>query len=236
MAGTFLHGLLELMADDNFNGPFAPDSDFADQLDKRLTVRRWQDWQPALLQWCNDMIATPLPLGDQSLALADLNAGQFRAELEFLLPAHRVAVEELDRLIREQVLPGYRRPALQAEQLNGMLKGFIDLVFEHEGRYYVLDYKSNWLGVDDNTYTTDTMTRAVLDKRYEVQYALYLLALHRLLKQRLGDAYHPDQHLGGAVYVFLRGMQGPAAGTVFDRPDTALIEKLDAMFGGEGRV
>jgi exodeoxyribonuclease V beta subunit len=65
-----------------------------------------------------------------------------------------------------------------------------------------------------------------------VQYVLYLLALHRLLKSRLPD-YDPDQHLGGAVYVFLRGLQGPAAGTVFDRPDRALIERLDGMFGGE---
>ena len=77
------------------------------------------------------------------------------------------------------------------------------------------------------------MTRAVLDRRYEVEYVLYLLALHRLLKSRLGDNYNPEQHLGGAVYVFLRGLQGPAAGTVFDRPDTALIERLDAMFGGK---
>ena len=61
---------------------------------------------------------------------------------------------------------------------------------------------------------------------------LYLLALHRLLRSRLGDGYDPEQHLGGAVYVFLRGLRGPAAGTVFDRPDTALIEALDGMFGG----
>ena len=113
-----------------------------------------------------------------------------------------------------------------------MLKGFIDLVFEHDGKYYVLDYKSNWLGVDDSAYTLDAMTDAVLEKRYEVQYVLYLLALHRLLKSRLAE-YDPDQHLGGAVYVFLRGLQGPAAGTVFDRPATGLIEALDEMFGGQ---
>jgi exodeoxyribonuclease V beta subunit len=233
MAGTFLHGLLELMADENFNGPFAEDGDFAGQLNKRLTVRRWQDWQPALLQWCNDMIATPLPLGETHLALSDLNAGAFRAELEFLLPAHRVAVEELDRLIREQVLPGHRRPALQAEQLNGMLKGFIDLVFEYQGRFYVMDYKSNWLGPDDQAYTEDAMREAVLHKRYDVQYSLYLLALHRLLTSRLGEAYDYDTHIGGAAYYFLRGLGADSRGLHFERPPSALMQALDALFAGE---
>ncbi|QJX03275.1 hypothetical protein HML84_06715 [Alcanivorax sp. IO_7] len=111
-----------------------------------------------------------------------------------------------------------------------MLKGFIDLVFEHRGRYYVLDYKSNWLGPDDRAYTRDTMTTAILEARYEVQYALYLLALHRLLRARLGPDYDPDRHLGGAVYVFLRGLNGPDAGAVFERPATGLITALDELF------
>jgi exodeoxyribonuclease V beta subunit len=81
--------------------------------------------------------------------------------------------------------------------LNGMLKGFIDLVFEHDGRYFVADYKSNWLGPDDAAYGAEAMRAAILAHRYELQYALYLLALHRLLKARLPD-YDYDRHVGGA--------------------------------------
>ena len=181
--------------------------------------------------WWKTALQTPLPLAADQVALSEM--ATYVAEMEFMLPANQVSVASLDQAIRDAIHPDLPRPRLEADTLNGMLKGFIDLVFEHRGKYYVLDYKSNWLGVDDTAYTTDAMTRAILDKRYEVQYVLYLLALHRLLKNRLGEDYNPDQHLGGAVYVFLRGMQGPAAGTVFDRPATELIERLDAMFGGE---
>ena len=118
---------------------------------------------------------------------------------------------------------------LQPGQLNGMLKGFIDLVFAHHGRYYVADYKSNWLGPDDAAYTAEAMRAAILHSRYELQYALYLLAVHRLLKLRLAD-YDYDRHVGGAVYLFLRGSRSPGQGVHHERPPRALIEALDALF------
>ncbi len=99
-------------------------------------------------------------------------------------------------------------------QLNGMFKGFIDLTFEHDGRYYVADYKSNWLGVDDAAYTEQAMEQSILDNRYDLQYVLYLLALHRQLKARLAD-YDYDRHVGGALYLFLRGDPRARPGRVF---------------------
>lgn len=113
-----------------------------------------------------------------------------------------------------------------------MLKGFIDLVFEHKGQYYVLDYKSNTLGEDDAAYTDQAMGQAILDKRYDLQYILYLLALHRLLKARL-PGYDYDQHIGGAVYLFLRGVNSASGGAFTDKPPRVLIEQLDALFDGE---
>jgi exodeoxyribonuclease V beta subunit len=114
-----------------------------------------------------------------------------------------------------------------------MLKGFMDLVFEQGGRYYVADYKSNWLGSEDQDYTAEAMRAAVLEKRYELQYTLYLLALHRQLKVRLGGAYDYDRHIGGAVYIFLRGLAGPAGGLHVEKPPKALIEALDGLFAGQ---
>ena len=110
-----------------------------------------------------------------------------------------------------------------------MLKGFIDLVVEHEGRYYVIDYKSNWLGPDDAAYTAAAMAQEILAKRYELQYVLYLLALHRLLKLRL-PGYDYETHMGGALYLFLRGSQAPTRGIHAERPPRALIESLDRLF------
>jgi len=112
-----------------------------------------------------------------------------------------------------------------------MFKGFIDLTFEHQGRYYVADYKSNWLGVDDDAYTEHAMEAAILDNRYDLQYVLYLLALHRQLKARLAD-YDYDQHMGGALYLFVRGSRSASQGAWFTRPPRALIESLDLLFQG----
>ena len=156
-------------------------------------------------------------------------------EMEFWVATHDVDAQTLDRLVCDMTLDGAVRPALEPAQLNGMLKGFIDLVFEHDGRFYVADYKSNWLGPDDAAYTTAKMRAQILHSRYELQYVLYLFALHRLLKTRLPD-YDYDRHVGGAVYLFLRGSHAESQGVFVDRPPRELIERLDALFAkGVGR-
>ena len=138
----------------------------------------------------------------------------------------------LDRIVRSHTLDAEPRPALAADQLNGMLKGFIDLIIEHDGRWYVADYKSNWLGVDEHAYTPEAMRTSILDARYELQYALYLLALHRLLRSRLGPAYDYDTHIGGAVYIYLRGVDGRGHGIHVERPPKAMIDAMDRLFEG----
>jgi len=103
-------------------------------------------------------------------------------------------------------------------------------VFEQGGRFYVLDYKSNALGESDADYADAALEAAMAQHRYEVQAALYLLALHRLLRARLGEAYAPAQHLGGAVFFFLRGIGHPGRGCYTVAPPLDLLEKLDALF------
>ncbi|MNT98064.1 RecBCD enzyme subunit RecB [compost metagenome] len=78
------------------------------------------------------------------------------------------------------------------------------------------------------------MEVAILDNRYDLQYVLYLLALHRQLKARLAD-YDYDQHVGGALFVFLRGTRAATQGVYFTRPPRTLIEQMDAMFQGTSR-
>jgi hypothetical protein len=83
----------------------------------------------------------------------------------------------------------------------------------------------------DATYDRRTLAQAMATHRYDVQAALYQLALHRLLRQRLGAAYDPARQLGGALYLFLRGIRGPERGVVHVPADLALLEALDAAFG-----
>ena len=107
--------------------------------------------------------------------------------------------------------------------------GFADLVFQHGGRYWVLDYKSNHLGMSDSDYSEGALEQAMAAHRYDVQAALYLLALHRLLQVRLGESYKPVRHLGGAIYFFLRGIEGPTRGCYVVPADPKLLDGIDAL-------
>ena len=185
--------------------------------------------QQALLDaWVTQIIMTNWPLAHlnkahKAINLKALSAGSFWPEMGFTLPVEHLASVWLDQKISQSVWPDRPRAALQPRTLEGLLTGFMDLVLQHEGRYYVLDYKSNRLP----DYASATLTAAMLDHRYDVQAVLYVLALHRLLKSRLPD-YDFAQHMGGALYWFVRGVDQPGTGMLAVNPPRALIEALDA--------
>lgn len=229
--GTFLHGLLELAGRDGFAQVAHEPAALREQIARRCQRRGLDAWIEPLSDWLGELLTTPLALGEnQQVALAELAV--YQPELEFWFEAQRVDVRQIDALVQRHVLPGVPRPALLPDRLNGMFKGFIDLVFEHQGRYYVVDYKSNWLGEGDAAYTDEAMLATVASHRYDLQYVLYLVALHRQLQLRLPD-YDYDRHVGGALYLFLRGSRAPGQGIHHARPPRALIEALDALFKGE---
>ncbi len=228
--GTFLHGLLELAGREGFAALAQSPERLRDQIARRCQLRGMTEWIATLGDWLLELLTTPLALGEGvQAALAEL--ATYQPELEFWFEARQVDVRRIDELVQRHVLPGQPRPALSRDTLNGMFKGFIDLVFEHEGRYYVVDYKSNWLGGEDAAYTQEAMAAAVTEHRYDLQYVLYLLALHRQLKLRLPD-YDYDRHIGGALYLFLRGSRAAGQGIHHARPPRELIEALDALFKG----
>ncbi|MBS9403566.1 exodeoxyribonuclease V subunit beta [Halomonas sp. TRM85114] len=242
--GTFLHGILEWAGEQGFARVAADPAAREDALARRLNLRGWSHWLPTLHEWFGSLLSAPLPLPQplpQSLPetgtpcrLASL--ATYQVEMEFWFAANRVDTRRLDALVSAYTLRGAHfntpRSPLDADTLNGMLKGFIDLVFECEGRYYVADWKSNHLGPDDAAYSPEAMRLAVAEKRYDLQFALYLLALHRLLKSRLPD-YDYDRHIGGSLTVFLRGANAESRGVHAERPPRELIEAMDALFRGE---
>ncbi|MGE8318471.1 MAG: exodeoxyribonuclease V subunit beta [Comamonas sp.] len=236
-AGNFLHGLLEWCGSQGFAQVAADPQGLQHLVDRRCLVRGWQDWAAPLQQWLLGWLTQPLRLpqpsqAGQPLSLSGLLQGRdYQVEMEFWLPIAQASSGALDALVQRHIAPGQPRPALAPNQLNGMLKGFMDLVLCHEGRHYVMDYKSNWLGADDAAYTEDAMRAAVLAHRYDVQYTLYTFALHRLLRLRIAD-YDYERDVGGAAYWFLRGAGAASQGLYVDRPPRALIEALDALFAG----
>jgi len=181
-------------------------------------------------------VALPLATA-QPLRLADLPKARRLVELEFHLPSHHFDADALNATLADL---GYAMPRLSFTTLRGFLKGFIDLVFEHEGRFFVLDWKSNHLGDTPARYGQQAMAAAMRDQGYHLQYLLYLVALDRYLRHRLAG-YDPARHLGGAVYLFVRGVRpgwqqadGTPAGVFFDRPDAAAIARLSALFDETG--
>lgn len=238
LTGNWLHQQLDWLSSEGFQLASQP------ALMSRLQARCERDYPttaPAIAAWLAAVVQHPIPglatdtsassnssmSAHSGVALADLQT--VRSEMEFWLPAQSLPVRQLDQLCQKYLLPGVPRPRLQSSTLHGMLMGFIDLVFEHQGRYWVLDYKSNALGQDDAAYSTERLHAAMAEHRYDVQAAVYALALHRLLRSRLGDRYRPEQHLGGAVYLFLRGIHGPASGTCMLTFPSEMLAALDAM-------
>lgn len=210
----------------------------------------------------------PSPASDRNLppTLADISPANRLVEMEFFLPMQRVTASALTRIVQQHLreirwqqttsvasrsMADSRStdsihnaeithlPQLNFAPVQGVLKGFIDLLFCHNNQYFVLDYKSNWLGEQPTAYSQQAMHDAMLSHHYHLQYLLYVLALHRFLKQRQPN-YEYDTHIGGVVYAFLRGMQGEQAeplnegvyGTYYQRPSWAIIEQLDELFAG----
>jgi exodeoxyribonuclease V beta subunit len=133
---------------------------------------------------------------------------------------------------------GYPDVALEPGVLRGFVKGFVDMIVEHDGRFWIVDWKSNHLGDTVADYAAAPLEAAMASHAYHLQALLYTVALHRYLKTRVRD-YSYDTHIGGYLYLFVRGVRphwrdadGPA-GVHMRRPAFELVALLDAaMIGG----
>lgn len=227
-AGTFLHGLLEWAGQRQFRHL----DDARDLIARRCKVRGWEAHIDGLHQWLLGVASAHwrlVPADGPVLRFDRVQA--CLPEMEFWLPVAGVDVAGLDALITARFFPGVDRPRLAPAWLNGMFKGYIDLVLRADDRYYLVDYKSNDLGPRASDYGSPALVRAMCAARYDVQMLVYVLALHRQLKARLPD-YDYDRDMGGAVYLFLRGQETFGQGLLAQHPPKSLIEALDAWFRG----
>ena len=179
-------------------------------------------------------------IDDGPLRLADVTRSRRLDELSFILPSSGVTPDALAGVFSAHggAFAGYARKLADLEfpRLDGFLRGFIDLVFEHEGRWSLVDYKTNNLGPALQDYTVSRLTDSMVEHHYVLQYHLYAVALHRLLQYRLGG-YDYDNHFGGVYYLFVRGMTprtGADCGVFRDRPSAQLIGSLSELFDGGG--
>ncbi|MBS4098251.1 MAG: exodeoxyribonuclease V subunit beta [Sulfuricella sp.] len=178
-------------------------------------------------------------LDRESIRLADVTPSRKLVEMGFSYPLGNLDAPRLAALLANPaygVAPEFAAVASQLDfrQMRGYMMGFIDLVFEAQGQYFIVDYKSNWLGGDLASYAPPALTHAMADAHYYLQYLIYCVALHRYLRIRVAD-YAYERHFGGVYYLFLRGIdpaQGGDTGIFRDRPRLALIEALDRLMAG----
>jgi len=179
-------------------------------------------------------LQAPLSSKNHTLKLATLTPSQRLNEMEFYLPLSLLKVDDLKQTLYQHLpAEGWQVVheavnTLQFEQVRGYLKGFIDLIFEYEGQYYVADYKSNSL----EDYEQQALLETMAHSHYYLQYLIYSVALHRYLQGRLTD-YCYETHFGGVYYLFIRGMsqENIGSGVFYDLPSFELINALDDLFG-----
>lgn len=173
-------------------------------------------------------------LNNNGLKLSLLDKTKRLNELEFYFPAKAPAVEELRNLFTSfNGYPPYAAAGIvDASSLRGFLKGFIDMIFVFNDRYYIIDWKSNNLGSGLKFYSKENIEIEMAGHNYYLQYHLYSLALHRYLFMRLGKDYDYEKDFGGVYYLFVRGMDSGLAGNgvFFDKPEISLIAGLDKFF------
>jgi exodeoxyribonuclease V beta subunit len=219
--GIALHSLFEDIAFD------ANEAEIHERCSHYLTRLGMPEdpWQNVLSTWIKDILTTPL---DPQFCLADIPDRERINELEFHFP-----VTMTERFIRHLKENEYLQTITgnQSIQFEGMMTGLIDLIIRFNNNYYLIDYKSNYLGNSYENYTPDALQFAVQEHNYDLQYLIYCVALHRYLDARLPD-YNYETHFGGVKYLFLRGMQGENSidtGIYNDKPSLELMLALDAL-------
>ncbi|MEA3547267.1 MAG: exodeoxyribonuclease V subunit beta, partial [Thermodesulfobacteriota bacterium] len=190
--GTFLHDVLEHL---DFTEVGDESDKIAAYVEDKLTAYGFEPhWRDVIVRMLADLVSTPLLAQDPALTLERVGQGQRLNEMEFYFPLadiHAVSMHPV--LAKVHSLPA------------GFLKGFIDLVFEADNRYYLVDWKSNYLGATIEDYNQERLQEVMEREQYILQYHLYTVALHQYLGSRLTE-YRYDDHFGGVFYLFLRGI------------------------------
>lgn len=219
--GTALHR--------HFENCYFSDLANTEEIDKlRQSLQLDETFTEPLQNWLQQISHTPLS-NEIGIALADLANKDCIKEMPFYLAIREhFDVEAFNHALKaHHHLPS---EPLQFEQIQGMVRGSIDLVFRHNGKYYLVDYKSNFLGSTLDDYNQEVLKREMLHSHYDWQYLIYTLALHRYL-QSVVPHYDYARDFGGGFYLFLRGMNGePQSGVFYDRPSVELITELDGVF------
>ena len=187
--------------------------------------------RPAINQILRQLMEVKLEPG---MSLRDIPKHERLSEVEFSYPLAHLTPASLAKAVGKcATLAGdvrTRMGSLRFDPVEGFMRGFIDLLFRFKDRYYLIDWKSNWLGSQPADYGLEGMQRAMLEHNYYLQYHLYTLAADLFLERRL-PGYDYQTHFGGVYYIFLRGIdpKDPSRGIFRDRPAAETVRSLRTL-------
>jgi exodeoxyribonuclease V beta subunit len=228
-AGNLLHDILEHVDFTN-----TEINETRNLVAEKLKIHGFDsEWQDTVCRMIVNVVAAPLHPGMKDLKLSSVRKENRLNELEFYFPLNRLTPKRLQKVILESgisVHPVFpeRIGRLNFHPVRGFMKGFMDLVFQYEGRFFLVDWKSNFLGASTEDYSSDAIKEVMQEECYILQYHLYVLALHQYMKMRIPH-YDYNEHFGGVYYIFLRGVDpdtGSDTGIFRDRPARESIEFL----------
>lgn len=229
-AGTFFHDIFEKL---DFNK--AEDDSLNQLVELKLTEYGFdQGWKETVCRAIQNVLATPLSESQLDLTLSRVSCQDRLNELEFFFPLNSISPLKLKKILIESEIGDFpdvipeRLENLTFAPARGFMKGFMDLLFRFKGRFYLVDWKSNFLGSTLQDYSRDALVKVMHSELYSLQYQIYTLAIHQYLSCRLPD-YRYEKDFGGVFYIFLRGIdpgKGPRFGVFQDRPSYASIRAL----------
>lgn len=200
------------------------------------------EWLPPVCDAVHRVIATPLAASEGSFKLSGIKQGSWISELEFYFPLRFITSDRMIACLRKwgalctAADMTKACASLKFKPVRGMVRGFMDMVFEHGGKYYLVDWKSNHLGYRAEDYGRDALKAAMEENLYPLQYLLYTVALNRYFSLRV-SGYDYATHFGGVLYVFLRGAspdRGEAFGFFRDMPPAETIDELTKLLIRDG--
>jgi len=229
-AGLFFHEIFQNL---DFAAPASVDNQILLR-EKLATYGFESSWEAPVQQMIGHVLSTPLEHANPEFCLSRVDREERVHEMEFALPLDLLTPERLKKAFAShsgpESLPEFpqRLAQLGFSPVKGLMRGYVDMIFRWQSRFYLLDWKSNFLGPSIEAYGQEDLKEAMQREYYLLQCALYSVALHRYLRFRLPD-YEHEKHFGGAFYLFLRGIhssRGPEFGIYRHRASGQLIKEL----------
>ena len=191
-----------------------------------------ENHKTCLVHMINEVVNSSIIIDNKTFSLSDIDNTKKKSEIEFDFTVNKFNTDRLSEL--NKLMPeGYSIDYKNYDEVEGILNGFIDLFFEHDGKYYILDWKSNYLGNTIEDYNKNNIVDMMNRSNYHLQYLIYTLAIKKYLSSKIHD-FNYDEHFGGVIYLFIRGVRKGSADSIFTyKPKIELIKKLDEIFSSD---